>query len=68
MNESNEWSRQGRRKLKKKKKGKVVFVLILLFAIITVAGTYFASKINNTISSTTQELVAPTPTTQKKNP
>ena len=56
MNESNEWSRQGRRKSKKKKKGKVVFVLILLFAIITVAGTYFASKINNTISSITQSV------------
>ena len=56
MNESNEWSRQGRRKSKKKKKGKVVFVLILLFAIITVAVTYFASKINNTISSITQSV------------
>lgn len=56
MNESNEWSRQGRRKSKKRKKGKVVFVLILLFAIITVAGTYFASKINNTISSITQNV------------
>jgi len=56
MNESNEWTRQGRRQEKKKKKGRIGFILILLLAIITVAGTYYASKINTTINSITQSV------------
>ena len=56
MNESNEWTRQGRRQEKKKKKGRIGFILILLLAIIAVAGTYYASKINTTINSITQSV------------
>ena len=56
MNESNEWTRQGRRQEKKKKKGRIGFIFILLLAIIAVAGTYYASKINSTISSITQSV------------
>ena len=56
MNESNEWTRQGRRREKKKKKGRIGFILILLLAIIAVAGTYYASKINTTINSITQSV------------
>ena len=56
MNESNEWSRQSRRQQKKKKKGRVAFVFICLFAIIAVLGTYYASKINNTINTITQSV------------
>mgnify|MGYP001749679507 CR=1 FL=1 len=48
MNESNEWTRQGRRQEKKKKRGRIGFILILLLAIIAVAGTYYASRINHT--------------------
>ena len=56
MNESNEWTRQGRRQEKKKKRGRIGFVLILLLAIIAVAGTYYASRINHTINTITQDV------------
>ena len=56
MNESNEWTRQGRRQEKKKKRGRIGFILILLLAIIAVAGTYYASRINHTINTITQDV------------
>ena len=56
MNESNEWTRKGRRQEKKKKRGRIGFILILLLAIIAVAGTYYASRINHTINTITQDV------------
>lgn len=56
MNEINEWSRQSRRQQKKKKRGRLTFILIFIIALITVIGTYYASKINTTISSITQDV------------
>ena len=55
MNETNEWSRLSRRRQqKKKRKGRITFILIFLFAIIAIVGTYYASKINHTINLITQ--------------
>ena len=56
MNESNEWTRQGRRQVKKKKRGRIGFILILFLAVIAVAGTYYASKLNQTINTITQDV------------
>ena len=56
MNESNEWTRQGRRQEKKKKRGRIGFILILLLAIIAVAGTYYGSKINHAINMITHDV------------
>ena len=56
MNELNEWTRKGRRQQKQKKRGRIGFILSLLLALIAVAGTYYASRINHTINTITQDV------------
>ena len=43
-------------KKRKRKRGRIGFILILLLAIIAVAGTYYASRINHTINTITQNV------------